>query len=125
MRKVAAVLILGLILSTFSFADDKDQEMHRALRALRNLENHITKTSNKALLQMFYTDINTDTVNPVGSMFFIMEDGNKVIQKELVKRVDSLPGNLSPPGDLSPHVSLAVTHFEIICNMLLLKSLYI
>jgi len=36
---------------------------------------------------MFYTDVNSGTIKPEGSMYFVMREGNKRLKKELAKRV--------------------------------------
>ena len=66
------------------FADDEQQEQARAARTLKRLEQHIQKQNSQILIQMFYTDINADIVNPVGSMYYVMRDGNILIKEELL-----------------------------------------
>jgi len=88
MKRIYTVsTIIFLSLASAVFADDEQQEQARAARTLKRLEQHIQKQNSQILIQMFYTDINADIVNPVGSMYYVMRDGNILIKEELAKRI--------------------------------------
>ena len=123
MKKVVLAFLTCTLFTLFSFADDKDQELHRAQSVLKNLESYITKVPTKSLLQMFYTDVNSDTINPVGSMYFIMREGNKIIQKELAKRIQKdkaiLKKHLKDNRQLftgynGPHITVGKVCFDLL-----------
>jgi hypothetical protein len=84
----AMILSLSALLVSVCPADDKARQVSRAERTLKKLEVHITTVSTETLLQMLYSDVNSDIANPAGSMYYVMRDGNDLIKKELSKRVD-------------------------------------
>lgn len=84
----AMILSLSALLVSVCPADDKARQSSRAERTLKKLEVHITTVSTETLLQMFYSDVNSDIVNPSGSMYYVMRDGNDLIKKELAGRIE-------------------------------------
>jgi len=50
MKEIVLAFLIGSLITSYCFADDKDQELHRAQRVLKKLESHISAVSTKALM---------------------------------------------------------------------------